>query len=129
MYIWNDISINVHGSNKIFIDKVIKYINAQFDSNHCKNADIDILISENKSDFTEISESARLVRTIQYEEEFISTLSIYNKDNYLWYIYDDIADIFIDGNENRMVVVIKDLPLEFEYYNILIFMFHPLGIF
>ncbi len=127
MYLWNDISIKVHGNNSTFIHKVAKYINAPFVSNVNSAADIDVLVSEDTSDFPEISVSARLVRTIEYAEDFNTTLNIYNNGQCLWYIYKGIAEIFLDGSKNKMVILLRGLPLEFEYYNILIFLFHPLG--
>ncbi|MBN1623399.1 MAG: hypothetical protein JXN10_01530 [Clostridia bacterium] len=127
MYIWNDISIKVHGSNTAFIDKVEKYINAVYNPGYKKTADIEVLVTDNRSDFIGVPASARLIKTLEYEDEFIATLHIYNEGKYLWYIYEDMADICIDCNKNKLTIITKDLPIEFEYYNILIFMFHPLG--
>ncbi|MFO7612720.1 MAG: hypothetical protein R6W99_09605 [Clostridia bacterium] len=127
MYIWNDISIMVNGSNTAFTSKVGKYINAVNDPGCSKDADIEVFVSECKSDIREVPDSARLVKILQYTEGINATLRIYNEGQFLWYIYENMADICIDCRENRLTIIAKDLPIDFEYYNILIFMFQPLG--
>ncbi|HPJ22226.1 MAG TPA: hypothetical protein PLP30_03995 [Clostridia bacterium] len=127
MYNWNGINILVHGDNQTFIERVSKYINAPAVSDSSANADIDVLITSRKACIPTVDDEARLVKKLEYQEDFINNLSIYNKGELLWYIYEDMAEIYVDMAENKMIVMTEGLPLDFEYYNILIFMFHPFG--
>jgi len=54
-------------------------------------------------------------------------LDVYSHETQLWYLYRNMAGIWIDYSKNEITICIKDMPLDFEYYNILIFFLHPLG--
>lgn len=126
MYLWNDIRINLHGDNKAFIETVARYINAVSTEDEAKS-DIDVLITSEYKNFTSPGPSAGLLKSLEYEEPEGIYLDIYSTDREIWYIYRDLASIYINFEENRMVTAVKGLPLEFEYYNILMFLFQPVG--
>ena len=129
MYTWNGIKINISGTNKGFITDIGKYLHASYSRSGEKDRDIDISIYHvDDNMLPPVSRSAKLKKSITLTMEKEFELKIYKLDSELWYLYQDIADYWMDLENNKIVISIHDKPFLFQYYNILIFFLYPLGL-
>lgn len=128
MYSWNDIIISVAGDNTKFIDGIKKYINAVYIHDYEGKCDIKVTVCSNSKDqIPDIPKDARKVKSLVFNMNLEVRLDILSHGTQLWFLYRDIAGIWIDYHSNEMLVCITGMPLDFEYYNILLFFLHPLG--
>ncbi len=129
MYNWNGIKINISGTNKEFISDIGKYLRAYYSGSVERDSDIDISIYHaNDNMLPPVSRGAKLKKTITLTMEKEFELKIYKKGEEFWYLYQDIADYWLDQKNNKIVISIQDKPFSFQYYNILIFFLYPLGL-
>ena len=129
MYTWNKIKINISGTNKGFITDIGKYLHASYSGSGDKDSDIDISIYHAEDNMLPpISQGAKLKKSITLTMEKEFELKIYKKGEEFWYLYQDIADYWLDLENNKLVISIHDKPFSFKYYNILIFFLYPLGL-
>lgn len=128
MYSWNDIKINVTGSNHLFIDGIKKYINAVYIHEYEGECDICARIHDTLGDFTPpVPDDAAMIKSIVFNLDGEIRLEVWSSDNQVWYLYKNIAEIHIDYENNIINVAVSGMPLDFEYYNILLFFLHPMG--
>ena len=129
MYSWNGIKINISGTNKKFISDIRKYLHASYSESVALDHDIDISIYHaNDNMLPPVSRGAKLKKSITLTMEKEFELKIYKKGEEFWYLYQDIADYWLDQKNNKIVISIHDKPFSFQYYNILIFFLYPLGL-
>ena len=128
MYSWNDIKISVTGDNTQFIDGIKKYINAVYVHDYEGKCDIKVTVCNMvKGRITDIPDNARKVKSLVFNMNFEFRLDILSHGTQIWFLYRDIAEIWIDYQKNEMNVCTTGMPLDFEYYNTLLFFLHPLG--
>lgn len=128
MYSWNDIKISVTGDNLRFIDGIKKYINAVYVHDYEGKCDIKVTVCSNASaQIPSVPSDARKVKSLVFNMGVEFRLDIFSHGSQLWYLYRDVAGIWIDYHKNEMDVCTTGMPLDFEYYNILLFFLHPLG--
>ncbi len=129
MYIWNGIKININGNKKKFISSIHKYLHASYSESKDMDYDIDISVyGINENMMPPINRNAKLKKTFTLAIEKEYTSKIYSFREELWYLYQDLASCWIDLKNNKIVISIHDKPFSFQYYNILIFLLHPLGL-
>ncbi|MCK5759273.1 MAG: hypothetical protein KAH14_09280, partial [Clostridiales bacterium] len=128
MYSWNDIKINVEGNNTIFQDGIKKYINAVYIHDYEGESDIKATICDStQTGIPPIPKIAKKVKSLVFNQGLEMRLDIFAYETQLWYIYRDVASVWFDYAENKLVVCLSNMPLDFEYANIQLFFFHPLG--
>ena len=116
MYIWNGIKICIEGRDLEFISNIQKYFNASYAEFPRKMYDIIFSIYDMQEDMLPvINKEARLIksRTILIENEL--NLKIYEHDEQFWYLYQDIAGIWIDFKNNKIVLSISKKHFSFPY--------------
>jgi len=87
LYSWNNIKINISGTNKKFISDIRKYLHASYSGSAEKDNDIDISIYHtNDNMLPPVSRSAKLKKSITLTMEKEFELKIYKKDEELWYL-------------------------------------------
>ncbi len=128
MYLWNNIKINVEGNNHTFIDGIKKYINAVYDHDYDGPCDINVNIcSDTTVDIPDVPDNARNVKSLVFNMNKEFRLDIFSHESQLWYLFRDVAGIWLDYSKNELHICVSSMPLDFEYYNILMFFLHPLG--
>lgn len=128
MYSWNELKISVEGDNNNFIDGIKKYINAVYEHEYEGECDIKTTVCTKSScTVPEVPAGARHVKSVVFDMNGEFRLDVYSKGTHLWYIYRNNASIWIDYSTNELIVCVDGMPIDFEYYNILIFFLHPLG--
>lgn len=128
MYSWNDIKISVEGNNTVFQDGIKKYINAVYIHDYEGNCDIKTTVCDStQTGIPSIPQTAKKIKSLVFNLGIEIRLDIFSYKNQLWYIYRDIAGVWFDYSKNELVVCLSDMPLDFEYANIQLFFFHPLG--
>jgi len=128
MYIWNGIKIYIEGKNLEFISAIKKFFHASYIRLPGEKHDIIFSVYNMQEDMLPvINKKARLIRSRSILIENELNLKIYEHDEQFWYLYQDIAGIWIDCKNNKIVLSLGDKPFSFPYYNILIFFLYPLG--
>ncbi|MDX1359118.1 MAG: hypothetical protein R3232_09830 [Clostridia bacterium] len=128
MYSWNDLKISVEGDNKIFMDGIKKYINAVYVHDYEGECDVKATICNSfKTGIPSIPADARKVKSLVFNLNVEIRLDIYSYEKQIWFLYRDIAGVWIDYDTNEMIICISEMPLDFEYSNIQLFFLHPLG--
>ncbi len=128
MYSWNDIKINVEGNNTIFQDGIKKYINAVYIHDYEGEGDIKVTVCDStQTGIPPILKTAKKVKSLVLNQGIELRLDIFAYETQLWYIYRDVAGVWLDYAKNELVVCLSNMPLDFEYANIQLFFFHPLG--
>lgn len=128
MYIWNGLKIYIDGTNPEFISAIKNFFYGSYAEFPRDESDIvfsihDVL--ENK--LPPVGSGAKLIksRSIIVESEF--GLEVYEHEEKLWYMYQDIAGICIDFKNNKIILSLSGKLFPFIYYNILLFFLYPLG--
>lgn len=128
MYSWNDIIISVSGDNLRFIDGIKKYINAVYIHDYEGECDINVSVCSNiSSQISAVPTDAKKLKSLVFNMGIEFRLDIFSYESQIWYLYRDIAGIWIDQQKNEINICTNGMPLDFEYYNILLFFLHPLG--
>ena len=128
MYSWNDLKINVEGSNKEFLDGVRKYINAVYIHDYEGDCDVNVTVyNSNNEGFPEVPAGSKKIKSLVYNMNTEIRLDVFSSGKQSWYIYRNTAGIWFNPENNEMQLWIEGMPLDFEYYNVLIFFLHPLG--
>ncbi len=128
MYSWNNLKISVEGDNKVFIDGIKKYINAVYVHDYEGKCDIKTTVcSSSKAGIPPLPEDARKIKSLVFSLDIEIRLDIYSYKTQIWYLYRDIAGVWIDYEKKELAVCLTNMPLDFEYANIQLFFLHPLG--
>ena len=128
MYSWNDIKINVEGNNTVFQDGIKKYINAVYIHDYEGEGDIQATVCDSaQTGIPTIPKAAKKLKSLVFNLGIEIRLDIFAYETQLWYIYRDVAGVWFDYAKNELVVCLSNMPLDFEYANIQLFFFHPLG--
>ena len=129
MYIWNGLKIYIDGKNRKFISGIRKYFYASYA--RLKREECDIFFSvydEIEHKLPEINKNARLVKSYILILETETNLKIYTYEEQLWYLYQDLAGIWIDFKSNKIILSLAEKLFSFSYYNILFFFLYPLSL-
>jgi len=129
LYDWNGIKIYIDGKNQKFISDIRKYFYATYTK--IKREECDIVFSiydTNEQKLPEINKNARLVNSLILILETETNLKIYAYEEQLWYLYQDIAGIWIDFKSNKIILSLAEKLFSFSYYNILFFFLYPLSL-
>ena len=129
MYIWNDLKIYVDGKNRKFISDIRKYFYAFYI--RLKREECDIFFSiydEIERKLPLIDKDAKLVNSHILILEKETNLRIFAHEEQLWYLYHDLAGIWIDFKSNKIILSLAEQLFSFSYYNILFFFLYPLSL-
>ena len=129
MYIWNDLKIYIDGKNRKFISGIRKYFYASYV--RLKREECDIFFSvydEIEHKLPEINKNAKLVKSYILILETETNLKIYTYEEQLWYLYQDLAGIWIDFKSNKIILSLAEKLFSFSYYDILFFFLYPLSL-
>ena len=119
MFNWNGIKINIGGTNKRFISDISKYFHASYSESSDKDCDIDISIYNASDDMLPpISRGAKLRKSITSTLEKEFKLKIYSHGEKLWYLFQDMADYWLDLKNNKIVI---SLHKNLSHFSIIIF--------
>jgi hypothetical protein len=129
LYIWDDLKIYVEGENFEFISGIKKYFFATEAKIKRDESDIVFLIyDEDENKLPRVNKNARLVNSYTLILEKETSVSIYAHNEELWYIYQDIAGIWIDNRNNTIILSLSKELYSFVYYNALFFFLYPLSV-
>ena len=128
MFVWNGIKIYIEGGSNEFILQIRKFFYASLAKFSKKDCDIVFsLYSQDNKCFPVPKENARLVKSITIVLDKEYKLDIYSYGQKLWYIYHDIAGVWIDFKNNKAIISLSNNLFPFFYYNILFFFLYPLS--
>lgn len=74
-----------------------------------------------------LKKDCRLVKTINLFLERNFELNIYANKEALWYFYGNIAEVWIDYRNNRIILQLSNMLFNFKYYNLLFFFLYPIA--
>jgi len=129
LYVWNDLKIYIDGKNRKFISNIDKYFLAS--CARLKREECDIFFSvydEIEHNFPDINPGAKLVNSHILILEKVTTVSVYVYNEQLWYLYQDLAGIWIDFKSNKIILSLAEELFSFSYYNVLFFFLYPLSL-
>ncbi|MHB1346661.1 MAG: hypothetical protein ACYCXK_04125 [Candidatus Humimicrobiaceae bacterium] len=130
MYKWNDLKICIESDKKTqsFISGIRNYFYANHIKSESKVCDIAVSICDSGRNYVpDIDQYAMLVNSYDLFVEEEINLKIYSYNEQLWYLYQDLAEIWIDFKNNKIIVSLNKKQFLFSYYNILFFFLYPLS--
>jgi hypothetical protein len=128
LYIWNGIKICIDGKDNKFISDIRKYFYATYTENKIEDCDIVFSVYDrNEQKLPEISKDARLVSSYVLVLENETLIRIYLHEEQIWYFYQDLAEIWVDFKNNKIILSLNEKLFPFAYYNILFFFLYPLS--
>lgn len=124
LFKWNDIKIFLECENSQFISDIKNYFSLTQKSFSKNSADIIFSVyGYNQQMLPPLKKDCRLVKTINLFLERNFELNIYANKEALWYFYGNIAEVWIDYRNNRIILQLSNMLFDFKYYNLLFFSF------
>ena len=128
MFEWNGLKIYIECENDNFLSGIKNYFLLKETTFIKENSDIFLsILDSKKQNFPILKKNSKLVRTTDFILEKNFKLKIYAGDWELWYLYENLAKVWINFKYNKIIVSIENHLFDFFYYNILFFFFYPLS--
>jgi len=128
LFKWNDLKIYLECENCNFLSDIKNYFLLKEIFFSKKDSDIVFSIyNSGQQMFPGLKKNNCLVRTIDFFLEKNFELKIYAHEWELWYFYEDLARVWIDFKQNKIILSLGNRLFNFSYYNVLFFFFYPLS--
>lgn len=128
MFNWNGVKINIEGNVSGFISEINKYFYADYVP---LSEDYDIRVRVNINDKNKFYPPPKPPKRIRAFTLLVGReihLDIYEYEQEICYIYENIASVLVDLENNLINIDLGSEIFPFSYYNILLFFLNPLGL-